>query len=79
MDLATIRESILNLTVEERAQVMAEVGPDLCRAVMETPDVMQRMMPRCQEMMQDTEIQRIIRPMMEQMMKSVMSGGGQHS
>ena len=78
MDIATIRESILNLTVEERAQLMVEIGPDLCRAVMQTPDLMQRMMPRCEEMMQDADIQRIMRPMMERMMENPMGWGGQH-
>jgi DNA-binding transcriptional regulator YbjK len=74
MDVETIRDAIRNLSGADRARLMAEVGPDLCRAAMQTPDVVERMMPRCEEMMQDPEIQRFMHFMMQRMM-----GGGKQN
>ena len=75
MDVEAIRDAIQNLSEADRARLMAEVGPDLCRAVMQTPDVVERMMPRCEEMMQDhPEVRRFMRFMMQRMM-----GGGRQN
>ena len=73
-----IRDAILLLTVEQRAQLMTEVGPDLCRSVMQNPEIMAQMMPRCEEMMIDPDIRKSMGPMMERMMKNMMPGGSRH-
>jgi hypothetical protein len=70
-----LRDAILQLTPGERARLMAEVGPDLCRSVMANPALMMEMMPKCQEMMKDPEIMKAMRPMMERMMQGMMPGG----
>ncbi len=70
-----IRDAILQLTGEQRARLMAEVGPDLCRSVMQNPEIMAQMMPRCEEMMMDPDLRKIMSPMMERMMKNMMGGG----
>lgn len=70
-----IRDAILQLTPEQRARLMTEVGPDLCRSVMGAPALMMEMMPRCQEMLRDPEVMKTMRPMMERMMQGMMPGG----
>ena len=67
-----IREAILALTSQDKARLMAEVGPDLCRSVVENPESMKQMFPRCEEMMRDPDVQKVMRPMMEQMFRNVM-------
>ncbi len=50
-----IKEAILNMSAEDRFQLMLEIGPILCRGIMERPggrrQMMFRMMPVCREMM----------------------------
>lgn len=70
-----IRDAILQLTPEQRADLMTQVGPDLCRSMMGSPALMMEMMPRCQEMMKDPEVMKAMRPMMERMMQNMMPGG----
>lgn len=69
-----VRDAILQLTPEQRARLMAEVGPELCRSVMANPALMTEMMPKCQELMKDPEVMKAMRPMMEGMMRSMMPG-----
>lgn len=69
-----VRDAILELTLEQRGRLMAEVGPDLCRSMMGNPALILEMMPRCQEMMKDPEVMKAMRPMMERMMESMMPG-----
>jgi hypothetical protein len=64
-----IRDAILQLTPDERARLMAEVGPELCRSMMGNPALMIEMMPGCQNMMKDPEVIKAMRPMMERMMR----------
>jgi hypothetical protein len=73
-----IRDAILQLTAEQRAQLMTEVGPDLCRSVMQNPEIMAQMMPRCEEMMMDPDVRKGMGPMMERMMANMMPGGPRH-
>jgi len=75
--VSEIRKAILQLTPEQWARLMTEVGPDLCRSVMQNPEIMAQMMPRCQEtMMKNPELMKAMRPMMERMMQSMMGGSG---
>lgn len=73
-----IRDAILQLTAEQRARLMAEVGPDFCRAVMQNPEIMAQMMPRCEEMMTDPGVRKSMGPMMERMTEYMTPGGPRH-
>lgn len=73
-----IRDAILQLTAEQRARLMREVGPDLCRSVMQNPEIMAQMMPRCEEMMMDPDVRKGMGLMMERMMANMMPGGPRH-
>lgn len=77
MDFEAIRDAVRNLSEADRARLMAELGPELCRSVMQSPDFMERMMPRCEEMMQDPEVRKFMYPMMQRMMPWMMGGGKQ--
>ena len=69
-----IRDAILQLTPEQRARLMAEVGPDLCRSVMGNPALMMEVMSGCGKMMRGPEFMKAMRPMMEHMMANMMPG-----
>lgn len=73
-----IRDGILQLTAEQRARLMTEVGPALCQAVMQNPEIMAQMMPRCEEMMTDPDVRKGMGPMMERMMANMVPGGPRH-
>lgn len=75
MHFEALREAIRNLTPEDRARLMSELGPELCGSIMGNPRLMEQMMPRCEEMMKDPELQQAMRSMMERMMRWMMSGG----
>lgn len=67
MDIEKIRDATRNLSGADRARLMAEVGPGLRRAVMQTPDVVERMMPHCEEMVQGPETKKSVHFMMQRM------------
>ncbi len=72
--LADVRDAIRALTPEDQAQLMLDMGPELCLSVMQRPEMMQQMGSRCEEMMRDPELQKVMRPMMERMFSSMMGG-----
>lgn len=72
MNAEAIRKELQNLSPEERAQILKDLMPELCRMIMSDPVLMQQMMPRCQEMMRDQRAAPFMRPMMEQIMKNMM-------
>ncbi len=78
MDFQAIQEEIRNLSVEDQVRLMVELGPRLCRTMMQSPDGMQRMMSACEAMMQDPEMKKFMQPMMQRMMGRMMSGGSQN-
>ncbi|NWG13453.1 MAG: hypothetical protein HXY20_07975 [Acidobacteria bacterium] len=78
MDFDAIRNAIRNLSAEDRARLIAELGPELCRAAVQAPGFMERMMPQCEEMMRDPELQKLMRPMFQRMMERMMGGGKQN-
>ncbi len=55
MNRDEVKKAVLDLSPEDRFQLMLEIGPDLCRGIMERPggrrQMMLRMMPVCWEMM----------------------------
>lgn len=69
-----IREAILQLTAEQRARLISELAPDLCRSAMGNRALMIEMISGCQKMMHDPEIMKAMRPMMERMMADMMPG-----
>lgn len=55
MNRDEVKKAVLDLSSEDRFQLMLEIGPDMCRGIMERPggrrQMMLRMMPVCREMM----------------------------
>lgn len=72
--LPEVRDAIRALSPEDQAQLMLDMGPELCSSVMQRPEMMQQMASRCEEMMRDPEVQKVMRPMMERMFSSMMGG-----
>ncbi len=75
MEFEALRDAIRNLSLADRARLMSEVGPELCSSIMRDPNLMKQMMPRCEEMMKDPQMQQVMRSMMQRMMAWMMSGG----
>ncbi len=67
MTSKTLREKLRKLTAEERAELLGEFLPEVCRTVMSRPALMQRMMPKCQAMRSDPDIPGRMQAMMERM------------
>jgi hypothetical protein len=67
MKLEEIKKAILKLSSEDRVRLMQEVGPELCESMMDSPDAMAQMMPRCRDMMGR-------HPEMRARMREMMSG-----
>lgn len=79
MEFGTIREQIMNLSPEEQARLMSELGPGLCGSVMQNPQLMEMMMERCSRMMMTNPAMReAARRMMDQMMGRMTEEGKQN-
>lgn len=75
MSVKRVREEFQKLSDEERADLLTDLMPEFCRTATANPALMQKMMPRCREMMRDSHARGFMRPMMEQMMNSMMEEG----
>lgn len=53
MKLEDLKQEILALSSEQKLQLVKEIGPALCEAIMSQPEAMKEMMPMCREMMAD--------------------------
>lgn len=55
MNREEVKKAVMDLSAEDRFQLMLEIGPVLCKGIMERPggrmQMMLRMMPVCREMM----------------------------
>jgi hypothetical protein len=69
MTFEELKEEFGRLTHEEKQRFMEEVGMNLCKEMMSDPTFMDRMAPRCMEMMGQMP-----QPM-RQRMQEWMSGG----
>jgi hypothetical protein len=65
MTLEELKGEFARMSREEKQRFMEEVGLNLCRDMMADKAFMQRMFPRCMEMMQDMPVE--MRRQMEQM------------
>lgn len=70
-----ICKAVLELTPDERAQLVRQIGLELCRSMMAHPELMMQMMGQCQEGMRDSEFMKTMRPFFEQMMRGGMERG----
>ena len=74
MRFEEIKKVVLGLSVEDRLRLMQEVGPEMCKAMMDNPEAMARMMPPCRETM-GTHSEK--RARMREMMSSMCAPQGE--
>ncbi len=67
MTFEELKAEFARLSREEKQRFMEEVGLGLCKDMMADTTFMQRMFPRCMEMMQSMPVE--MRRRMEEMMK----------
>ncbi len=67
MTFEELKAEFARLSREEKQRFMEEVGLGLCKDMMADTTIMQRMFPRCMEMMQSMPVE--MRRRMEEMMK----------
>ncbi len=67
MTFEELKAEFARMSREEKQRFMEEVGVDLCKDMMTDMSFVQRMFPRCMEMMQNMPAD--MRRHMEQMMK----------
>lgn len=60
-------QAIRDLSEQERLELMLEVGPDLCRTLLQQPALRQQMMKRCQERPEAAELLAAMHKVMAEM------------
>lgn len=68
MKLEDLRQAILDLSDEERLHLMMQLGPDVCRSLVQQPAMWQQMMAQCQAGIDPAEMPPGMQTMMEGMM-----------
>lgn len=73
MSVDRILEAIGSLTAADRARLVSQMAPEICRAATDDPDAMTRMLAECRRACREPEAQRRMEFVMEIMRR--MKGG----
>lgn len=67
MKVQQLKQAILEMSTEERLDLMRQVGPELCRQIMQQPVLWQQMMAQCFSEANSPQMPASVRVMMQEM------------